>query len=62
MARAVSLEFTAADPLGLNPPGWGATEVGGIYRETITGLHRSVIQASGNFRLVRVLTTPTLNQ
>jgi hypothetical protein len=58
----VSFEFTADDPLGLNPPGWGATEVGGVYRETITGLHRSVIQASGNFRLVRVLSAPTLNE
>ena len=62
VARAVSFEFTASDPLGLNPPGWGATEVGGVYRETITGLHRSVIQASGNFRLVRVLSAPTLNE
>jgi hypothetical protein len=62
VARAASFEFTANDPLGLNPPGWGATEVGGIYRETITGLHRNVLQASGNFRLVRVLSTPTLNQ
>jgi hypothetical protein len=62
VARAVSFEFTANDPLGLNPPGWGATEVGGVYRETMTGLHRSAIQASGNFRLVRVLSAPTLNE
>jgi hypothetical protein len=62
VGRAVTFEFTANDPLGLNPPGWGATEIGGIYRESITGLHRSVIQASGSFRLVRVLSTPTLNE
>jgi hypothetical protein len=62
VARAVSLEFTANDPLGLNPPGWGATEVGGIYRETITGLHRSAVHTSGNFRLVRVLAAPSLNE
>jgi hypothetical protein len=62
VTRLLSFEFTANDPLGLNPPGWGATEVGGVYRETITGLHRSVIQASGNFRLVRVLSAPTLNE
>lgn len=60
--RAVSFEFTANDPLGLNPPGWGATEIGGVYRESITGLHRAVIHASGTFRLVRVLSAPTLNQ
>jgi hypothetical protein len=62
VGRAVTFEFTANDPLGLNPPGWGATEIGGIYRESITGLHRSVIQGSGTFRLVRVLSAPTLNQ
>ena len=62
VTRAVSLAFTTADPLGLNPPGWGATEVGGTYRETITGLHRSAIQASGNFRLVRVLSASALNE
>lgn len=62
VARTLSLEFTADDPLGLNPPGWGATEVGGNYREAITGLHRSVIHISGTFRLVRVLGAPTLNQ
>ena len=62
VARALTFEFTANDPLGLNPPGWGSTEIGGVYRESVTGLHRSVIHASGTFRLVRVLSSPTLNQ
>jgi hypothetical protein len=62
VTRSVSLEFTTADPLGLNPPGWGETEVGGIYRESVSGLHRSAIQTSGNFRLVRVLSAPALNE
>jgi len=62
VSRAVSFEFTVDDPLGLNPPGWGVTEVGGVYREAITGLHRSVLQISGSFRLVRVLSAPTLNE
>jgi len=62
VARALTLQFTATDPTGLNPPNWGSTELGGIYRETITGLHRSAINVSGNFRLVRVLTAPALNQ
>lgn len=62
VTRTISLEFTAADPLGLNPPGWGETEVGGIYRETVSGLHRSAIHAAGNFRLVRVLSAPALNE
>jgi hypothetical protein len=53
VVRAIALEFTADDPLGLTPPGWGESEVGGVYRETITGLHRGAIQIRGNFRLVR---------
>jgi hypothetical protein len=62
VARTLSLEFTATDPLGLSPPGWGDTELGGNYRETIAGLHRSAIHVSGSFRLVRVLTVAALNQ
>lgn len=59
--RKVTLEFTGADPLGLNPPGWGDTELGGTYRETMTGLHRNTIHIAGNFRLVRVARVGTLN-
>jgi hypothetical protein len=62
VTRSLRLEFTTTDPLGLNPPGWRDTEVGGMYRETISGLHRSAINVSGNFRLVRVLTTAALNE
>lgn len=62
VVRTVSFEFTPNDPLGLNPPGWGDSEVGGIYRETISGLHRSAVQVSGNFRLVRASRTSVLNQ
>jgi hypothetical protein len=62
VTRSLSLEFTATDPVGLNPPGWGETELGGTYRETITGIHRSAIQVSGNFRLVRVSPAAALNQ
>lgn len=61
VTRNLALEFTATDPLGLNPPGWGDEELGGLYRETITGLHRSAIQISGTFRLVRVASVSTLN-
>jgi hypothetical protein len=62
VTRSLSLEFAATDPAGLNPPGWGETELGGTYHETITGIHRSAIQVSGNFRLVRVSSAAALNQ
>ena len=61
VTRNVALEFTGTDPLGLNPPGWGDGELGGNYRETITGLHRSAIHISGTFRLVRVAPVAALN-
>lgn len=61
VGRMVSLEFTGTDSLGLNPPGWGDSEIGGNYRETISGIHRMAIQVSGTFRLVRVARTSSLN-
>jgi hypothetical protein len=62
VTRTISLEFSSIDPLGLTPPGWGDSELGGVYRETFTGLHRSPIQVAGTFRLVRAATAPELNQ
>ena len=62
VTRSLSLEFSSTDPLGVNPPGWGTTELGGVYRETISGLHRHAIHANGSFRLVRVLSVTALNQ
>jgi hypothetical protein len=60
--RAITFQFTGTDPLGLNPPSWGHTEVGGAYTESVTGLHRSGIKVAGTFRLVRIAETPALNQ
>jgi len=62
VTRSLSLEFSTTDPGGINPPNWGDNEVGGTYRETITGLHRMPIRINGNFRLVRVLPAAVLNQ
>ena len=61
VTRQLSLEFTGEDPLNLNPPGWGTQEMGGTYRETITGLHRTALQIGGTFRLVRAAMVPDLN-
>ncbi len=45
-----------------DPPGWGVQEMGGIYRESITGLHKNAIFMQGKFRLRRVAATTVLNQ
>jgi hypothetical protein len=59
--RAVTLQFSSNDPQGPNPPGWGDSEVGGVYREVMTGVHRSAIHLSGTFRLVRITNVGALN-
>ena len=45
-----------------DPPGWGVQEMGGIFRESISGLHKNTIFVQGDFRLRRVAATPVLNQ
>jgi hypothetical protein len=59
--REIELEFTSTDPERLTLPGWGDTHLGGIYRESVTGLHTRTIHASGTFRLTRVSRIGVLN-
>ncbi|MGA1865260.1 MAG: hypothetical protein ACMUHX_09375 [bacterium] len=73
ITRTINLEFTAHDPMILDKagsvaeaeaaqsPGWGDTDMGGIYRETITGLHKSAINTKGYFYLHRVSPVALLN-
>ncbi len=49
--RDVEFEFLSTDPENLQISGWGDNQIGGIYRETLTGLHRNPIRVSGTFRL-----------
>jgi hypothetical protein len=62
VSRSLAFEFTANAPDGQNPPGWGSTETGGIYRETVIGLHRMPVNLSGTFRLLRASRTALLNE
>jgi hypothetical protein len=65
VTRSVELRYSASDPvgtstlLGLN---YGYNVIGGVYRESIAGLHRADIVAEGTFRLTRVVNSPVLNQ
>jgi hypothetical protein len=61
VTRTIALEFSDTDALGLTPPSWGESELGGVYHETITGLHRAPIRIRGNFRLVRASRVVALN-
>lgn len=65
ITRNIELRFTATDPAGADPTAaldYGHNVFGGVYWESITGLHRTNIVAQGTFRLTRVANTPVLNQ
>lgn len=59
--REMRLDFAAAPPAGA-PLGWGTSEISGVFREKISGLHRHPIFVQGTFELKRVVLTPVLNQ
>ena len=59
--RDISLQFTAADPENLNLAGFGDDQLGGIYRETMTGLHKDALQIEGTFRLQQASRVGVLN-
>ena len=61
VTRLIELEFTAADPDRLAIAGWGDNQLGGRYRETVTGLHTRTIRAAGTFRLSQVSRIGVLN-
>jgi hypothetical protein len=61
VTRQVQLQFTATAPDNLALAGWGDTQLGGIYTETITGLHQQPLYIQGTFRLQQASRTIGLN-
>ncbi len=63
ITRNMKFTFTNTVPDGgSTPPNWGSEMLGGVYEETITGLHKNPIFVSGTFRAIRALPNTTLNQ
>jgi hypothetical protein len=62
VTREVRLEFAAQDPDNLALAGWGDNQLGGVYRETITGLHKNPLIVEGTFRLHHATEVATLNE
>lgn len=60
-SRVIRLEFSAEDPDDIDPPEWGDKLLGGIYRETITGVHKRDLHVQGTFLLTRVVDVALLN-
>lgn len=61
VSRQVELQFTAQDPDNSTAAGWGDDQLGGNYKETITGLHNRPLFVSGTFRLTRTSSIGVLN-
>lgn len=61
--RTFTFQFLAGAPAGTSKLGWGASVIGGIYSETVTGLHKDPISVQGTFRLNRIseISSITLN-
>jgi hypothetical protein len=52
--RNCQFTFTSSPPDGSYVAGWGTTVRGGTYLESISGLHKQVLQVRGTFRMQRV--------
>jgi hypothetical protein len=61
VTRRIDLTFTLGDPDGLTLAGWGDTQLGGVYRERISGLHKNDLFLQGTFRLHRASEIAVLN-
>jgi hypothetical protein len=59
--RQIELDFAASPPNGPPSTEFGYNEMGGTYRETITGIHKNPIYVSGTFRLTRLSLIAQLN-
>ena len=62
VTRQVKIRFTDSDPDNVTLAGWGDTQLGGIYSETIAGLHKTPLHLRGTVRLHQASRVPVLNQ
>lgn len=61
VARTVQFEFSPA-PNDSKSVEYGYSQISGVYRETLSGLHRRDLKVSGTFQLSRLTTVGVLNQ
>ena len=62
ITRAFELAFSPTNLVGGTPADYGYRVISGRYRETVTGLNKVPVIASGTFRLNRVSEIGALNQ
>jgi len=61
VTRIMEFGFTEEPPTSATPLGWGSSLLGGIFRETLSGLHKHDIVVEGEFRLELVSSATELN-
>lgn len=61
IVRNIELTFSEEDPENQDLPGWGDNRMGGVYRESIQGVHRDELMVEGIFRLNHVSRVAVLN-
>lgn len=61
VTRSLEFEVMAEDPTGFSAADYGYGVVGGVYRETLTGIHHRPVRLRGDFRLRRISDDPVLN-
>ncbi len=54
IVRSCTFTFLKNAPEGTSTVGWGSTVIGGMYSETVTGLHKNPLTVTGTFQLRRV--------
>jgi hypothetical protein len=62
VSRQLQIQFTETDPANLGLAGWGDTQLGGVYQETIVGLHKNPLYLRGTVRLHQASRVAVLNQ
>jgi hypothetical protein len=61
VTRQIELTFAAQETAGASSTDYGYAVLGGIYRETLSNLHKLPIQVQGTFRLKRTANIGVLN-
>lgn len=60
--RSITIAFSPQNPSAEAKPDYGYSSIHGVYRETISGLHRAPIHVQGDVWLNRLYRVGTLNQ
>lgn len=61
VTRTISIQLSPDHPANRPSAGWGSSQLGGTYRETVAGVHRNPIYVEGLVFFTRIAATAQLN-